>query len=152
MICSQPAGAPFARAGDLILVVCGRDPRDGCVAPGCVGMIDHGFHRLHGWTRTGYRGARSTIRVFRVIRGSIPRSGWHRYPRPRRDDIFRLCGSFRLLGEAVLVACACPAPVAIRCATKDRTRRGWQAGNTIQSPFHPHFSHPAATTQSFAQD
>ncbi len=140
MICSQPAGAPFARAGDLILVVCGRDPRDGCVAPGCVGMIDHGFHRLHGCgpevkfhrlhglTRTGYRGARSTIRVFRVIRGSIPQSGWHRYPRPRRDDIFGLFGSLRLRGRLILVAFPCPAPVAIRCATKDRTRHGMQPG------------------------
>jgi hypothetical protein len=72
MTCSQPAEAPFAREGDLILLVWGRDPRDGWAAPEWPGMIDHGLHRLHGLTQTGYREARSTIRVFRVIRGSVP--------------------------------------------------------------------------------
>jgi hypothetical protein len=38
MTCSRPAGATSARVGDLILVVLGRDSRDGCGGPGWTGV------------------------------------------------------------------------------------------------------------------
>jgi hypothetical protein len=60
--------------------------------------------------------------------------GRQRVPSARRGDFSWVSGRFRLRCGAIQLACGCPEPVAIRCATDNRTRRGMQPGIAGQSP------------------